>query len=550
MACILVGSSHAQSPELISNYNVNVNVLSTGVIHVDETIDYFFSEPKHGIYRNIPRVKKNDKGTKYIFDIKNIQVVGDSNTPVQYSVSYSTDSLTLKIGDPQMTITGKHKYKISYDVSGALTYFDDHDELYWNLIGTDWQVSILNAAASVTFEPYMESRDLKVVCYTGSVGSKDQNCETLITKTPGVFIQSSYPLAPTQGLTGVISFPKGKVAVLEPRRDWFGELLALILLLIQLLWYVGLPFFVFYLYLKEKSNLSRKQKIVAAWFSPPKDPMGNLYTPALTGYIYDKKIDNKFITATIIHLAQRGFIKIKVESKDNITFYRTEKALNFQSPDITKYEKDVLEGLFDDGDKTEAALKKLKKDKTLAKNVSDFKSNIQKAIKPDKLFKWDPLNYAGLFIALGIGSIFMTWNFPLAIVCILFGAKSAPRTDLGIEKYSEAASLKNFLVSQNDQLDFQAENQMYFEKLLPYATVFGVEDIWIKRFGNLDIKVPDWYDGDISTFYALNSINHSIAGAVSSSVTYNNAKSSSGFSSGFSGGSSGGGGGGGGGGSW
>ena len=107
-------------------------------------------------------------------------------------------------------------------------------------------------------------------------------------------------------------------------------------------------------------------------------------------------------------------------------------------------------------------------------------------------------------------------------------------------------SLKNFLSSQNDQIDFQAKEMMFFEKLLPYATAFGVDDIWIKRFKNIYGANPEWYQGnDLTSLVLLNK-------AVSNSyrISTYKGRSSSGFSSGFSGGHSGGGGGGGGGGSW
>jgi uncharacterized membrane protein len=109
--------------------------------------------------------------------------------------------------------------------------------------------------------------------------------------------------------------------------------------------------------------------------------------------------------------------------------------------------------------------------------------------------------------------------------------------------------LKNFLSSQEENLDFQAEKQVFFERLLPYATAFGVEKVWAQRFEGLGLTNPDWYEGQFSpTQMAIMSsiLSNSVSGSISAAAP----KSSSGFGSGFSGGSSGGGGGGGGGGSW
>jgi uncharacterized membrane protein len=138
----------------------------------------------------------------------------------------------------------------------------------------------------------------------------------------------------------------------------------------------------------------------------------------------------------------------------------------------------------------------------------------------------------------------ITINIPLCITALL-SLKSAKLNDLGIEKLSESLSLKNFLVSQDAQFNFQAKEQMFFEKLLPYATAFGVEKLWVTKFGSFDIKNPDWYVGD---YIYLNTLSSSINRSIASSISSTN--SSNGFSSGSSGGFSGGGGGGGGGGSW
>lgn len=114
-------------------------------------------------------------------------------------------------------------------------------------------------------------------------------------------------------------------------------------------------------------------------------------------------------------------------------------------------------------------------------------------------------------------------------------------------------SLMNFLKSQDEQINFQAMNQMFFEKLLPYAAAFGVEKQWAKRFKDIYLTKPDWYEGEnFSNSVFISSMTGNIGGSMKSSYSsgMSSTRSSSGFSSGFSGGSSGGGGGGGGGGSW
>lgn len=126
------------------------------------------------------------------------------------------------------------------------------------------------------------------------------------------------------------------------------------------------------------------------------------------------------------------------------------------------------------------------------------------------------------------------------------------KTKEGAEAKNIAFSLRNFLKSQERQLEFQADKQMMFEKLLPYAIVFGVEKIWAKRFKDLDLVSSSWYQGygsgRFNSYLFVNNLNSSLSSFRSSATP---TRSSSGFSSGFGGGgSSDGGSGGGGGGSW
>ena len=99
-----------------------------------------------------------------------------------------------------------------------------------------------------------------------------------------------------------------------------------------------------------------------------------------------------------------------------------------------------------------------------------------------------------------------------------------------------------------------------YEKLLPYAALFGLEKSWMKELERYyeisNIEAPDWYDTgfNFATFAAVNSAIHSATSRPIDTSSSSGGWSSSGFSSSSSGGGgggfSGGGGGGGGGGGW
>jgi len=106
-------------------------------------------------------------------------------------------------------------------VAGALTYFSDYDELYWNVTGNDWPVSIGEAAVEVELPAKLSQKETKVACYTGFYASSQSLCQSsffiLDNGRPKIVTKSDLSLGPKEGLTVVVGFPKNVVAVLEPK---------------------------------------------------------------------------------------------------------------------------------------------------------------------------------------------------------------------------------------------------------------------------------------------------------------------------------------------
>ncbi len=77
-----------------------------------------------------------------IYPIDLVQVSASAGTPDSYEVEDAGSNKVIRIGDADTTITGMHTYTIVYRVEQALNAFDDHDELYWNAIGSRWEQPI------------------------------------------------------------------------------------------------------------------------------------------------------------------------------------------------------------------------------------------------------------------------------------------------------------------------------------------------------------------------------------------------------------------------
>lgn len=543
-AAFTVATPISAASEKIADFTSNIKINSDGTVIVAEIISYDFgTAAKHGIYREIPVIKKNTDGKKYKMTITVLSVTDEKSNAYTYTTTNNSGTLSIKIGDANKTITGKHIYKINYIVAGALTYFSEHDELYWNVTGNDWDIPITQAQANILL-PSTENISLRAACYTGYTGSTATEC-TAQTGSGRFTFKTTRGLSSSEGLTLVASFPKGMVAVLEPVIDNSDTVMSLFGMLVAF----GLFVWNFIVPIKVIANwypdykLTKSAKIVAAWFDPPKDAWGQKLSPAQTAALVAKEFNPKIVTATIISLAQRGYLKIKQLKPKEF-----ELTLLKAYYDTADFEQDLLNGIFSNGTKATVNIKSLKNNTKYGNNLEKFYVNVSKSLVTTKLFEVDPKKSQDRYNAL-TAVAFSTLAIILGVVAYIFGRKAAKKTALGVEKYGEAKSLYNFLVSQNDQLDFQAKNQMFFEKLLPYASAFGVEDVWVKRFKDLQFVNPDWYEGNNFNTLAFVAFSHNFSASMKSAAI-SATQSSTGHSSGFSGGSSGGGGGGGGGGSW
>lgn len=551
--------------EYIHMYDVSINVLRNGKINVRETILYDFGlDQRHGIYRNIPFIKnitnqETGETNEYRMNIDVLGVTDREGNPYMYTSSVVGDDVSLRIGDPDTTITGENTYVISYEVAGAVEYFSDHDELQWVAIGTDWDVPIESATAQVTIEGFEESgldnAILQTNCYTGKYGSREQICTTAIQDGVYTYAASS-ALQPFEGLTIYAGFPIGLVDELPAELvvgfldTLQGKIIAVLLAIAGIFWYILYPIWIavkWYRYGRD----SDVGPSVTAYFDPPKTKDGRELTPAETGTLIDEVVHVRDFTATLVDLARRGHFIIDEREKKKLYLVKNKKI----EEDISKlpnFEVKILTEIFDGKDEVKV------QDLKLYKILPDVSNKIYDGLTDYGFFPENP-NSVRKFYEILTAFSGISFNVPLILSAGLFGRSMPKKTHFGAEEANKAKSLKKFLKSQEHKLEFEAkeyfklkDTQTLFEKLLPYAVAFGVEKVWMDRFKDVSLQQPDWYrtyrSDQFTSAILADSLNQSFSSIRSSATP---TRSSSGASSGFSGGGfSGGGGGGGGGGSW
>jgi uncharacterized membrane protein YgcG len=544
--------------EKITQFNSFIEINQDATIDVTEEIHYYFPDFRHGIFWQYP-IEYSASGFRRAtsFDLEDVYYYPENDPEDRRSAYEETRSsgwIELKIGEDNRTITGNYVYVIKYTLQDVgISYFDTHDEVYFNVIGPGWQVPILEATANI--KSFIDSTDR--ICYTGEEDSNQQNCSFSETDE-GLILKTTTELQPYEALTFALKFPPDSIED-RSRQIWLGLIISNLGILLP----IPVGIFLFRLL---KTKWKNKKLTVIPHYEVPND-----LDPLMAGYVYKGKLDYKHISATIIWLATRGHLTVEKEGKKT---YLNKEVENIKQE--ASHIEDLFNALFSKEDKIN--IKKMPS--TFTSNVlSVFSSvvlNSSEYIDKSRVKTKSLLSILGTltvgftifvlfpilitFTAIGTGIGIIISGFILIIV----SSKVDIRSEESNELYYQLEGLKMYInTAEKHRIEFHNDPEKFrgvFEKLLPFAIIFGLEKKWANEFKDLykDTQ-PDWYRGDFSTFDAymisrsISALNSSVKSATTKAYGSNSGYRSSGWSSGgsgFSGGSSGGGGGGSGGGSW
>lgn len=593
VSTLAISSAAAAEGWSITSFDASYTVNSNGTVDVVEDIRVDFGAlQKHGILRDIP--------VEYQYDADHmrrigLQVIGVDNgaRPVPYTTTTNGTFRELRIGDPNVLVSGPQRYRISYRLTGVLNPQQSTDELYWNVTGNGWPVGIGQATATVTAPAIT-----KVTCYQGQSGSTAQ-CTSNFSGDTAHFTMTQ-PQSAGGGLTVVVAMPKGAVQVSPPDlvkikstaekvRDFIGlgplQITLAVLLTIagfaavlRHWWLDGRDRWlgdVQYLTGDEKERrrpLFAHDTVVVEYTPPEVGRRGRRYRPAELGTLLDERADTLDVSATIVDLAVRGYLRI-TEIEKTWVFGKVDYKLERLKPngdELLEYEITLLDGLFKDGG--EVLMSELAHEFyiTLARVKQQL---YEQVVKADHLFPTNPetvrnihTGAAFVVIALGAGAVVLLGAFLNAgivggavvlsgLLLLALSRSMSRRTGVGRELYRRMLGFRQYMtVAETDRQRFNEQIGL-FQEYLPYAMVFGCVDKWAKVFEDLGLQpqLDSWYVSSavfmpIAFSASLQSFASSMSTAISSTP---GASGMSGFGgSGFGGGFSGGGIGGGGGGSW
>ncbi len=125
-----------------------------------------------------------------------------------FSISKSGDNENIKIGSADKYVEGDQHYTIKYTILNAINFFKTHSELYFNLIGNQWDTTIDSADFEVELPQALPDTPYYFVA-TGNFGSRENNTVTRWRSNKILYGHTTQKLNPYEGVTIGISFPDG-----------------------------------------------------------------------------------------------------------------------------------------------------------------------------------------------------------------------------------------------------------------------------------------------------------------------------------------------------
>jgi Predicted membrane protein (DUF2207) len=561
------GVAAAAEGEAVASFDARIDVDARGDLHVTETIEYVFAgTAHHGLERDV-RTRSGQP-------VLQVSASSPSGAPARVTVIAEPAQTTIRVGDPQRTVSGRQTYVLRYTVGGGVA---SRDELRWNATGNGWDVPIERASVRVTApRPAVAAR-----CYAGPEGST-RPC----TGTAGATaVFAAQGLGPREGLTAVVAYPVGtEQAGRAPEPGALGQIVGFVLVMGLV---TGLAILGQWFVKAAEAGPARTpavprdvpdtaRSLVAVDLAGlPRPPAG--LRPGHVAVLHAGRVPTTAVTATLADLTVRGHLRI-----DDASGRPSSWRLTAEEPPageaLLPYEQTLLAALFTGRDSVTAD--ELRGSRHLAavrRQLLDDATDrgwFPRDRRPlDARMVGRGLAAGGVAVALvaHLGGTIVGFLAGLAVVAVgaVIGSRGdhpARLTPLGeaarlrVDRFREELTVARCPLEEADDV---------FSTLLPFAIALGLADDWTDRF-RADVRGPRWSGAGsldlaaaVSVFEAtvesasasdtgpaVHSSGSSWWGHSSGSSFGSSSGSSSGFDSSGSSGSSDHGGGGGGGSSW
>jgi uncharacterized membrane protein YgcG len=556
----------AAADERIVSYDSTIRIEADGMLEVTEQITVRAEGERinRGIYRDFPTRYQDRYGNRVVVDFQMLGVERNGAEEPWFT-ERRRNGVRINTGDDTaIERPAVHRYTLRYRTSRQIGFFADHDELYWNAIGTGWAFPIDAGSVEVTLPQPVPVAALAAEGYTGPQGAKGQAYAATLPAPGRAQWRLTAPLAPGEGLTIVLSFPKGVLAEPTTGQRWvwfFSDNRALLLAL------AGLAILLIGCFLRwHRVGRDPPAGVIIPRYEPPAG-----HSPAALRFMRRTSYDTRCFSAGVLALGVAGRLRIDhdaaKEAEQPWTLTRTGDA----GPILPEDEAALLDGLFAGG---ERLLLDHTQAETLRKAQSAQQGVLERTFHPAYFARHLGSTVTAFVFALAVTiaalvlarnggggmPLVLATGLAMIVVAIVFGFLVQAPTVQGRRLLDEIEGFRRYLgVAERTELGGlrgpePAIDAAHYERLLPYAVALDVEEAWTRRFtaavGSAAAAAATagiaWYHGGhtLDPAQLTRAVGSGLSATIASASTPPGSGSGAG-GGGFSGGGGGGGGGGG-----
>jgi uncharacterized membrane protein YgcG len=453
------------------------------------------------VFRVIP-VRYTRAGLDFALRLDDVQALDEAHRPLEADVAYSGRYVRIKVVVPGAENATKTVVLV-YHVRRALFAVEDHQELYWNVTGDEWEVPIHGVRATVASPVPLDGvRSVAYVGYRGQSGADyvEERMEPFLT------MRTTRPLRPREGLTIAVAWPPGAIGRPPAWRQaaWYAEDN----------WPLGLPLLTLALGWVAWRRYGR-DPAVSRSIKPEYAPPASMI-PAEAGALVDEHAEPRDVVATLVDLAVRGYMRIervtRADDGADYLFRRLKPIAGDAS--IRPFELLVLARVFG-GDWT-LNMRLLSEVRRNYDNVfPPLRDDLLRLMVQDRLFPTSPTHVRRVWAALGgallglgvvvwmqapgwfvVRASVLGWGLGLSGLTLMALSPFMPRRSWhGARRLVEVRGFQEFLErAEKDRLERLPPDTLH--RFLPWAIALGVSERWIFNFDGVAVNGPDWFQSD------------------------------------------------------
>lgn len=553
--------------ERILSYDSTIRIEADGMLEVTEQITVRAEGDRinRGIYRDFPTRYKDRYGNSVVVDF---QMLGVERNGVEepWFTERRRNGVRINTGDDTaIERPAVHRYTLRYRTSRQIGFFADHDELYWNAIGTGWVFPVDAGSVEVTLPQPVPVAALAAEAYTGPRGAQGQAYTAALPAAGRAQWRLTAPLAPGEGFTIVLSFPKGVLA--EPTTGqrvtrFFSDNRALLVAL------AGLAILLIGCLLRwYRVGRDPPAGVIIPRYEPPAG-----HSPAALRFMRRMSYDTRCFSAGVLALGVAGRLRIDHDETKDAEEPWSLLETGASGPTLAQDEAALLAGLFAGGN--DRLVLDSAQAETLRKAQSAQQGVLEKTFQPAYFARHLGSTVAAFVFALAVTiaalvlartggggmPLVIATSLAMFVVVIVFGFLVHAPTVQGRRLLDEIEGFRRYLgVAERAELGSlrgpePTIDAAHYERLLPYAVALDVEEAWTRRFtaavGTAAAAAATagmaWYHGSrlLDPAQLTHAVGSGLSATIASASTPPGGGSGAG-GGGFSGGGGGGGGGGG-----